>query len=163
MKNVLKFLTLLAVFSFVFVSCGTPPPAPPPEKPAPIVVEEPAPAPVVEAAPEPAPVEEPKDVPTKEYVIVYGDTLSQIALKFYGTRERAYYFPIIMAINPGIIKHPDKLTPKVKLLIPDFDLFMAHSPSKDKAKPEFEKCIKVYEDEAKSGVAESLRKRLKEL
>ena len=165
MKNILKILTLLTVFSFIFTSCGTPPAPPPKEKPAPVVVEEPAPEVKPEPTPEPEPapvVEEPRDVPVKEYVVVQGDTLSEIALKFYGTREKAYYFPIIMAINPGKIKHPDKLTPKTKLLIPDFELFMKHSPSKMLARPEFEKCIKIYEDEGKSGVAESLRRRLKE-
>lgn len=163
MKNILKALTLFAVFSFIFTSCGTPPPAPPAEKPAPEVVEEPTPAVQAETMQEPAPVvEEPRDVPVKEYIVVEGDTLSQIALKFYGTREKAYYFPIIMAINPGKVKHPDKLTPKMKLLIPDFELFMQHSPSKMLARPEFEKCIKIYEDEGRSGVVESLGRRLKE-
>ncbi|AAS10516.1 MULTISPECIES: LysM peptidoglycan-binding domain-containing protein [Treponema] len=165
MKNILKILAIMALFSFVLTSCGTPPTPPPEEKPAPVVVEEPTPAPepVKEAAPEPKPVvEEPRDVPVKEYVVVEGDTLSEIALKFYGTREKAYYFPIIMTLNPGRIQHPDKLTPKTKLLIPDFELFMKHSASKMLARPEFEKCIKIYEDEGKSGVVESLRRRLKE-
>ena len=163
MKNILKILAIMALFSFVLTSCGTPPTPPPEEKPAPVVVEEPTPAPVVEPTPEPKPiVEEPRDVPVKEYVVVEGDTLSEIALKFYGTREKAYYFPIIMAINPGKVKHPDKLTPKTKLLIPDFELFMKHSASKMLARPEFEKCIKIYEDEGRSGVVESLRRRLKE-
>ena len=165
MKNILKILAIMALFSFVLTSCGTPPTPPPEEKPAPVVVEEPTPAPepVKEAAPEPKPVvEEPRDVPVKEYVVVEGDTLSEIALKFYGTREQAYYFPIIMTLNPGKIQHPDKLTPKTKLLIPDFELFMKHSASKMLARPEFEKCIKIYEDEGKSGVVESLRRRLKE-
>ncbi|UTC76517.1 LysM peptidoglycan-binding domain-containing protein [Treponema sp. OMZ 799] len=165
MKNILKVLAIMALFSFVLTSCGTPPTPPPEEKPAPVVVEEPAPE--VKSEPEPAPmpdpvVEEPRDVPVKEYLVVQGDTLSEIALKFYGTREKAYYFPIIMSINPGKVQHPDKLTPKTKLLIPDFDLFMKHSPSKMLARPEFEKCIKIYEDEGKSGVVESLRRRLKE-
>ena len=165
MKNILKILAIMALFSFVLTSCGTPPTPPPEEKPAPVVVEEPTPAPepVKEAAPEPKPVvEEPRDVPVKEYVVVEGDTLSEIALKFYGTREKAYYFPIIMTLNPGKIQHPDKLTPKTKLLIPDFELFMKHSASKMLVRPEFEKCIKIYEDEGKSGVVESLRRRLKE-
>ena len=163
MKNSLKILAIMALFSFVLTSCGTPPTPPPEEKPAPVVVEEPTPAPESEPAPEPKPVvEEPRDVPVKEYVVVEGDTLSEIALKFYGTREKAYYFPIIMTLNPGKIQHPDKLTPKTKLLIPDFELFMKHSASKMLARPEFEKCIKIYEDEGRSGVVESLRRRLKE-
>ena len=165
MKNILKVLTLLAVFSFIFVGCGTPPPSPPAEKPEPVVVEEPIQEVTPEPIPEPAPtpvVEEPRDVPVKEYTVSQGDTLSEIALKFYETREKAYYFPIIMTLNPGKVQHPDKLTPKTKLLIPDFDLFMKHSPSKILARPEFEKCIKIYEGEGKSGVAESLKRRLKE-
>lgn len=163
MKNILKILAIMALFSFVLTSCGTPPTPPPEEKPAPVVVEDPTPAPESEPAPEPKPVvEEPRDVPVKEYVVVEGDTLSEIALKFYGTREKAYYFPIIMTLNPGKIQHPDKLTPKTKLLIPDFELFMKHSASKMLARPEFEKCIKIYEDEGRSGVVESLRRRLKE-
>ena len=163
MKNILKILAIMALFSFVLTSCGTPPTPPPEEKPAPVVVEETTPEPVTESTPEPEPVvEEPRDVPVKEYVVVEGDTLSEIALKFYGTREKAYYFPIIMTLNPGKIQHPDKLTPKTKLLIPDFELFMKHSASKMLARPEFEKCIKIYEDEGKSGVVESLRRRLKE-
>lgn len=168
MKNILKMLTTLTVVLFVFVSCGTTPPAKPEEKPAPVVVEDPAPEPepepVKEPEPEPEPVaEEPREVPVQEYIVVAGDTLSQIALKFYGTREKAYYFPIIMTVTPGIIRHPDKLTPKMKLLIPDFDSFMQHSPSKENSKPDFEKCIKIYENEGKSGVAESLRKRVQKL
>ena len=106
MKNILKILAIMALFSFVLTSCGTPPTPPPEEKPAPVVVEEPSPAPepVKEPEPEPKPVvEEPRDVPVKEYVVVEGDTLSEIALKFYGTREKAYYFPIIMTLNPGKI------------------------------------------------------------
>ncbi|UTC62370.1 LysM peptidoglycan-binding domain-containing protein [Treponema sp. OMZ 788] len=165
MKNVLKILTLLAVFSFIFTSCGTPPPAPKEEKPAPVMVEEPKPEVKPEPMPEPEPtpvVEEPREVPVKEYIVVEGDTLSEIALKFYGTREKAYYFPIIMSLNPGKVQHPDKLTPKTKLLVPDFELFMKHSPSKMLARPDFEKCIKIYEDEGKSGVVESLKRRLKE-
>ncbi|UTC67062.1 MULTISPECIES: LysM peptidoglycan-binding domain-containing protein [unclassified Treponema] len=162
MKNVLKILTLLAVFSFVFTSCGTPPTPPPQEKPAPKAAEEPMEEVKAEPMASKPAAEEPRDVPVKEYIIMQGDTLSEIALKFYETRQKAYYFPIIMSINPGVVKHPDKLTPKVKLLIPDFDLFMQHSPSKMRARPEFEKCIKIYEDEGKSGIVESLSRRLKE-
>ncbi|WP_029408929.1 LysM peptidoglycan-binding domain-containing protein [Treponema pedis] len=160
MNKILKMLAIVAIVSFVFSSCGTPPPAPPAEKPAPVMEDpkpEPEPAPAQEAAPM---AEEPMDVPVKEYIVVAGDTLSQIALKFYGTREKAYYFPIIMTVTPGVIKHPDKLTPKMKLLIPDFELFMKHSASKEKSKPDFEKCIKIYEDEGRSGVAQSLRMRV---
>lgn len=166
MKKIFKILTILAVISFVFVACGTPPPEPKKEEPTPVVKEEPVveeTEPVVEET-EPEPVtEEPSEVPLKEYIVVKGDTLSQIALKFYGTREKAYYFPIIMAVNPGVIKHPDKLEPKMKLLIPDFDLFMQHFASRELSKPEFRRCIDIYNNEGRTGVAESLKNRLEKL
>ncbi len=161
MKNILKVSAVLTVALFVFPSCGSTPPAKPEEKPAPVVMEEPMPEPEPQTIPEPEPVaEEPSDVPVQEYIVVSGDTLSQIALKFYGTREKAYYFPIIMTMTPGTINHPDKLTPKMKLLIPDFELFMQHTPSKQKSKSDFEKCIKIYENEGRTGVAQSLRMRV---
>ncbi len=171
-----KILVLLAVLvSFVFVACGTPPPPPPEPKPEPVVEEpapepepepvpepEPEPIPEPEPEPEPIPEPEPKSVPVKEYEVVKGDTLSEIALKFYGTREKAYYFPIIMAVNPGVIKHPDKIEPKTKLLIPDLELFMQDAPSKDLARPEFENCINIYKKEGRGGVVEVLRNKAKE-
>lgn len=159
MNKVLKLFMVLIISATIFAGCGTPPPVKPVEQPQPEpIVEEPV---REEPKPEPEPVvEEPKEVPTQEYVIVEGDTLSQIALKFYGTRKKAYYFPIIMTFTPNTIKHPDRLTPKMKLLIPDYDAFMKSTSFKEKSKPDFEKCIKIYEQEERRGVAESLRQRV---
>ncbi len=169
MKRVMKLLAVLAFLSVMFMACGSTPPPKPVEEEKPVVEEPVEEEPVVEEeepAPEPEPepvVEESTDVSTEEYIVVKGDTLSQIALKFYGTRKKAYYFPIIMATNPGLIKHPDKLTPKMKLLIPNYEEFMANAESRESAKPEFEKCIEIYRSEGRPGVVGSLQKRLEEL
>lgn len=169
MKKLIRFIIGLTILSLAFTACGTTPTPQSEPKPAPVVqetppekpIEEEKPVPVAEKIPEPV-KEPPVEVPVKKYIVAAGDTLSGIALKFYGTREKAYYFPIIMVMNPGKVKHPDKLTPKMVLLIPDYDIFMQHSPSKVKAKPEFEKCIRIYTSEKRYGVIKSLKKRIKE-
>lgn len=166
MKQIAKILTVLVISMIAFAACGTPPKAPE-KKPEPAVKEEPKeekPVKTEEPAPEPKKpvVKEPSEVPVQKYTVAAGDTLSQIAFKFYGTREKAYYFPIIMTVNPGVVKHPDKLTPKMVLLVPDFDAFMQHSPSKAKARSEFDTCIGIYERENRSGMVKVLKRRIGE-
>ena len=73
----------------------------------------------------------------------------------------AYYFPIIMVMNEGIIKHPDKIRPGMALNIPDFQEFMAHSEYRQKAKSQFEQCIKLYKKEKKFTMMKRLQKRIK--
>ena len=124
MKKAIFFLLLsIAIFS-LFTSCPTSPPSP---KEEPQRIEE---APVKEPEQpkltEPVPEAEPKTVSVKKYTVVKGDILSRIALKHFGSLDRAYYFPIIMVMNEGIIKHPDKIRPGMTLNIPDFQEFMAH-------------------------------------
>ena len=167
MKQITKILTVLVISIFAFSACSTPP-KDPEKTPEPAVKEEPKKEEPVQAEepepekPTPVKADESAEVPVQKYTVVAGDTLSQIALKFYGTREKAYYFPIIMVVNPGVIKHPDKLTPKMVLLVPDFDAFMRHTPSKAKAKEEFETCIKIYKTENRYGMVKSLNQKLGE-
>lgn len=156
MKKIFELAAYTIFAVFLFAACGTTPPPAPEPKPQPAVEET---EPMPEPEPEPAPV----DVSVEKYTVADGDTLSQIALKFYGTRVKAYYFPIIMSMNPGVIKHPDKLTPKIVLDIPNYDEFMANAEYKEKSKPDFRHCIEIYNNEGRSGVAQSLQKRLNEL
>ena len=63
----------------------------------------------------------------KEYVVVKGDTLSQITKQFYGSLtgvgdagpNNGYYFPVIMLASGNKIVDPDLIEPGLKLLIPD--------------------------------------------
>lgn len=159
MKKAIFFLLLsIAIFS-LFTSCPTSPPSP---KEEPQRIEE---APVKEPEQpkltEPVPEAEPKTVSVKKYTVVKGDILSRIALKHFGSLDRAYYFPIIMVMNEGIIKHPDKIRPGMTLNIPDFQEFMAHPEYRQKAKPQFEQCIKIYKREKKFTMMKRLQKRIK--
>jgi lysM domain protein len=167
MKKAFFFLLLsIAIFS-LFTSCPTSPPSPkeepqrieeaPAKEPAPIPASEPdQPKPK-----EPVPEAEPKTVSVKKYTVVKGDILSRIALKHFGSLDRAYYFPIIMVMNEGIIKHPDKIRPGMTLNIPDFQEFMAHPEYRQKAKSQFEQCIKIYKREKKFTMMKRLQKRIK--
>ena len=159
MKKAIFFLLLsIAIFS-LFTSCPTSPPSP---KEEPQRIEE---APVKEPEQpkltEPVPEAEPKTVSVKKYTVVKGDILSRIALKHFGSLDRAYYFPIIMVMNEGIIKHPDKIRPGMTLNIPDFQEFMAHPEYRQKAKSQFEQCIKIYTREKKFTMMKRLQKRIK--
>ena len=159
MKKAIFFLLLsIAVFS-LFTSCTTSPP-PPKEEPQ-RIEEAPAKEPEQPKPKEPVPEEKPKTVSVKKYTVVKGDILSRIALKHFGSLDRAYYFPIIMVMNNGKIKHPDKIRPGMTLDIPDFQEFMAHPEYRQKAKSQFEQCIKIYKKEKKFTMMKRLQKRIK--
>ena len=159
MKKVIFFLLLsIAVFS-LFTSCATSQPSP---KEEPQQIEEaPAKEPEQPKLKELVPETKPKTVSVKKYTVVKGDILSRIALKHFGSVDIAYYFPIIMVMNEGIIKHPDKIRPGVVLNIPDFQEFMAHPEYRQKAKSQFEQCIKLYKKEKKFTMMKRLQKRIK--
>ena len=159
MKKVIFFLLLsIAVFS-LFTSCATSQPSP---KEEPQQIEKaPAKEPEQPKLKEPVPEAKPKTVSVKKYTVVKGDILSRIALKHFGSVDMAYYFPIIMVMNEGIIKHPDKIRPGVVLNIPNFQEFMAHPEYRQKAKSQFEQCIKIYKKEKKFTMMKRLQKRIK--
>ena len=159
MKKVIFFLLLsIAIFS-LFTSCATSQPSP---KEEPQQIEKaPAKEPEQPKLKEPVPEAKPKTVSVKKYTVVKGDILSRIALKHFGSLDRAYYFPIIMVMNEGIIKHPDKIRPGMTLNIPDFQEFMAHPEYRQKAKSQFEQCIKIYKREKKFTMMKRLQKRIK--
>ena len=159
MKKVIFFLLLsIAIFS-LFTSCATSQPSP---KEEPQRIEKaPAKEPEQPKLKEPVPEAKPKTVSVKKYTVVKSDILSRIALKHFGSLDRAYYFPIIMVMNEGIIKHPDKIRPGVVLNIPNFQEFMAHPEYRQKAKSQFEQCIKIYKKEKKFTMMKRLQKRIK--
>jgi LysM repeat protein len=54
--------------------------------------------------------------PARRYAVRPGDTLSSIALRFYGSRAR---WPVIYQANRSMIKNPDAIFPGEVLTIPD--------------------------------------------
>jgi LysM repeat protein len=54
--------------------------------------------------------------PARRYTVRPGDTLSSIALRFYGSRSR---WPAIFQANKAVIKNPDAIFPGQVLTIPD--------------------------------------------
>ena len=54
--------------------------------------------------------------PARRYTVRPGDTLSSIALRFYGSRSR---WPVIYQANKAVIKNPDAIFPGEVLTIPD--------------------------------------------
>ncbi|EFW36708.1 LysM domain protein [Treponema phagedenis F0421] len=161
MKKIIAMLLLAGAVIFAAVSCKSAPPPSPEPKPQPVVEKEPEPIAEPEPEPEPEPVVEEPAVSTEvnmtAYIVKNEDTLSQIAEKFYGSRVRGYYFPIIMTCSTGVVKHPDRIYPGMKINIPNFDEFMQNSEYVGKGSAEFDKVINVYRSEGKPDVATFLR------
>lgn len=64
--------------------------------------------------------------PARRYTVRAGDTLSSIALRFYGSRSR---WPAIFQANKAVIKNPDAIFPGEVLTIPDKPGHAAASPA----------------------------------
>jgi len=151
-KSMYVVLTTLLALLFVFVSCGGAPapapeptpaptqePAPPPPAPAP------APAPTPPPAATPAPTPPPPPPPAasnvrrnndiiidgaQTYVVVYGDTLSDISRRFY---DNGYYYPVIMLAS-GNVEDMDVIEPGQELLIPNLQTNLYDATAKSRIK-----------------------------
>jgi hypothetical protein len=130
-RSLICALLVLAVF-FVF-SCastqGTSEEAPQTTEPEPVEAPpEPLPAPPPPQAPAPEPVQPaPVAAQPKSSIIldgagnhrvVWGNSLSKIAIRYYG-RRNGYYYPLIILGNPDLIKNPDLIIGGMRLKIPD--------------------------------------------
>jgi LysM repeat protein len=70
--------------------------------------------------------------PARRYTVRPGDTLSSIALRFYGSRAR---WPVIYQANKSVIKNPDSIFPGEVLTIPGKAAQQAAPPSSAPAAP----------------------------
>jgi len=70
--------------------------------------------------------------PARRYTVRPGDTLSSIALRFYGSRSR---WPLIYQANKSVIKNPDSIFPGEVLTIPDKQAGQAAAPPATPAAP----------------------------
>ncbi|MDR2759785.1 MAG: LysM peptidoglycan-binding domain-containing protein [Spirochaetaceae bacterium] len=156
-------LIFLLLFSILFViSCASGQETV--QNPEPVRVSEPAKAPeppkAEPAAPNPAPVvknDAPPAAPPKDprpsalifdgaqrHRVVWGDTLSSLAKKYYGPRN-GYYFPIIMLASAGVVSNPDVIIPGTILTIPDLNKNLADPQARSKIKSYLKDTAQLYE------------------
>jgi hypothetical protein len=154
MKRKIFFIPLLSVL--LILSCAST------EKPVqaaePKPVEAPAPAPVVTPpantpAPinNPPPVIEPAAPPStlilegaRQHRVVWGNTLSSISKRYYGS-QNGYYFPVILLASRNVVSHPDVIIPGMILTIPDLNKNLADPQARSTIKSLLKETAQVYE------------------
>jgi hypothetical protein len=101
----------------------------------------------------------------REYTVVRGDTLSQIARNFYGSltdvgmagTRNGFYFPLIMLASPGSnIVDPDLIVPGLKLNIPDIKRNLANPVARQAIKDCLTDVAYVYNKKGKPSEEEGL-------
>lgn len=65
--------------------------------------------------PTPAKIEQPPTPAMRYHIIKQGETLSSIAMDYYGSRKQV---ETIVAANPITLKNPDKVRPGMRIAIP---------------------------------------------
>jgi phage tail protein X len=74
---------------------------------------------------------------------VWGDTLSKIALRYYG-KGNGYYYPLVLLGNPGITVNPDLIIPGTQLKIPDLQRNLDNAAVRTELKTYIEELIGFY-------------------
>ncbi|MDR2629355.1 MAG: LysM peptidoglycan-binding domain-containing protein [Spirochaetaceae bacterium] len=154
-------IPLFLVSSLYIISCASEPKTVQNDTPKPVSTPEPAPKPATN--PEPAPVVEnnapqpstpvPKDPPrssalilegARQHRVVWGDTLSSLAKRYYGP-SNGYYFPVIMLASSGVVSNPDVLIPGMSLTIPDLNKNLADPQARSSIKAYIKDTARLYE------------------
>ena len=128
MKKIILCLVLILSFFVLFACASAPPevePVPSPGSPSSSgSASSPAPAP---STPTPSP-QQPSNPASpsrttdlilngaETYIVVRGDTLSKISRNKY---SNGFYYPIIMMASSNVVKDQDKITPGMRLTIPN--------------------------------------------
>jgi phage tail protein X len=74
---------------------------------------------------------------------VWGDTLSKLALRYYG-QGNGYYYPLIILANPGIRDNPDVIIPGTQLKIPNLRRNLDDAAARAELKTCIEELIAFY-------------------
>ena len=171
-----KFPLLLTfVVVLIFLSCGSTPtvgtgtgtstaPATTPA-PAPAPTPAPAPAPVITPTPPPPPPVQPASVSgqnfvngidltgARRYTVEDGDSLNQIARRFYGGltgvglagTNNGFYYPVLILASPqNNITDPDFILPGMELNIPDLSRNLANSSSREAIRNYLRQVANIY-------------------
>jgi LysM repeat protein len=115
----------------VQVSASSPAENPPPA---------PEPAPPIEVVPAPALTLE----GARSHRVVWGDTLSSLAKRYYGSAN-GYYFPLILLASDKVVLNPDVILPGMTLTIPDLDRNLANPQSRIKIKSFLRETASLYD------------------
>jgi nucleoid-associated protein YgaU len=127
--------------------------ATPAKPPTPTKTPEPAKAPEPAATPNPAPAAEKTSATqsatlilegARRHRVVWGDTLSSLSKRYYGTAN-GYYFPVIMLASGGVVSHPDVIIPGMILTIPDLQKNLADPQVRNKIKSYLKDTAATYE------------------
>jgi len=141
MKKIVLCLVLILSL-FVLFACASEPPAPAPTSPS-------SSAPASSPASTPA-VSTPTSPPSntasssrttdlildgaETYTVVRGDTLSKIARSKY---RNGFYYPLIMMASSDAVKDQDKITPGMRLIIPNLQANLNDSRARESMKKYF--------------------------
>jgi phage tail protein X len=74
---------------------------------------------------------------------VWGDTLSKIALRYYG-KGNGYYYPLIILGNPGVTVNPDLIISGTQLKIPNLQRNLDNAAARAELKTYIEELIVFY-------------------
>jgi phage tail protein X len=157
----------LLIFALVFTGAcqSTQQSSPTPTPPPPSQPEPPPPAPEPQPAPAPEPVKEfppPKQTGNiildgaQTHQVVWGDTLSRIAVRYYG-EANGYYYPLIILGNPGVTVNPDLIFPGTQLKIPDLQRNLDNSAARAELKTYIEELIAFYNQKPDRVMSANLR------
>jgi hypothetical protein len=140
----LYFMVLAVLTIFIVMSCGSAPAAeepvaPPPQEPAPVVQEAPR---TVEDVLRTYKNDLIMDG-AKTYTVVSGDTLGDIAERFYGT-ENEIFFTVIMLASSDVVTSPDRIAPGMRLSVPDLNLNLNDARAKGRMKSFLNEIANVY-------------------
>lgn len=149
-----KYLLVMSIsfLAAMALSCAS-------RKPATVSTEEPAPPPPAEEERPPSPeptieqvVEKYKgDIildGAKTHKVVWKNTLTNIAKRYYGNAN-GYYFPLIMLASHGAISDPDAIVSGTVLAIPDLRRNLDDPSARQRLKEYLYEIAEVYNDNSK--------------
>jgi phage tail protein X len=87
---------------------------------------------------------------------VWRDTLSKIAMRYYG-RRNGYYYPLIILGNPGIIKNPDLIVGGMRLAIPDLSRNLNNQAARSELKAYMTELADFYAQKRNRVMSSQLR------
>jgi hypothetical protein len=87
--------------------------------------------------------------------VVWGNSLSKIALQYYG-RGNGYYYPLIILGNPSLRKNPDLIVGGTQLKIPDLQRNLNNANARAELKTYMNELIAFYDQKGDRAMSANL-------